>query len=459
MISEKKYFAVIGSPVLHSKSPQMMNSVLSGFTKSGEKFNHGHYTRFAVTCAEDALFLFDEIGLKGINITSPLKAQILPFLDEICVPASIIGAVNTVVKEDGKLKGYNTDYIGVVKALQNNDVEIKGLTCLILGAGDAGRAAAYGLKDAGAAKVIIANRTFDRAVKAAKSLDCDAANSSDLEQIITGTDPKIDLIVSALPANVQLIKKEWLNKTIVVFDAVYNQSQLTADANEVGCKVIRGEEWLLNQAVPAYKYFTQSLDDFPRPDERKMTDHLYNRSTETIAKKNVILIGFPGVGKSAVGEYLAKDMGYKYIDTDAMIVSREKMTISDIFKKKSEPYFRFVETLVLKSVAEQYGANDSEEDIILSCGGGIILDRENCNILSKLGTVVWLYSSVETTVGRIHDNSRPILTNMPTKAIQKLFNKRRALYFESSDLVVNSEHSIKDVSDKIKEEVLSIRVD
>ncbi|MDA3842960.1 MAG: hypothetical protein PF588_01160 [Candidatus Kapabacteria bacterium] len=457
MIPEKEYFAVVGSPVLHSKSPQIMNSLLSGQSPEGKEIDYGHYTRFAVYGVEDALFLMNEIGVKGINVTSPYKSDLLSYLNDISKDASAIGAVNTIIKENGRYKGYNTDHIGVAIALRRNGVKIKGSNCLIIGAGDAGRAAAFGLKRAGAGKVIFVNRTFLNASSAAKKMNCESAKIADLENILKSDNPKINLLISALPSNVQVVNKEWLNKDIAILDAVYNNSQLISDAQAMNCKVIPGEEWLLNQAVPAYQYFTKSLPEFPLADEYMMREKLYNYSPGVTVKNSIVLIGFSGTGKTVIGKHLAQNLGFEFIDTDEIIEKQERMSIPDIFKNKGELYFRAAEAKVLKTISDNNMLICSNRGTVVSCGGGIVLNKDNRKILKNLGTVVWLYSSVRTSVKRIRDHSRPLLINLTQNEIRKIFEERRSLYFELSDLVVNSERSVQEVSDKIKAEVLSVR--
>ena len=134
-------FAVTGNPVLHSKSPVIFNTI---FQRLGMSDSHV-YTRIAANTPAEAMFLFKELRLTGMNVTAPFKANIMVYLDEVDDAAKTIGGVNTVVREEMGIKGYNTDYMGVTGALATRGIDLEGKRCVVLGAGGAGRAAVYGL--------------------------------------------------------------------------------------------------------------------------------------------------------------------------------------------------------------------------------------------------------------------------------------------------------------------------
>ena len=138
-----KLFAVTGNPILFSKSPNLFNPFF-------EKNNiDAKYLRLSANTAEEVICLFKELGIDGMSITAPFKTEILPLLDEIDEISKQIGAVNTVIKKDDKLFGFNTDYYGITNTL--NSVENKKV--VVLGAGGAAKAVIYSLKKNGAAIV------------------------------------------------------------------------------------------------------------------------------------------------------------------------------------------------------------------------------------------------------------------------------------------------------------------
>lgn len=117
-------------------------------------------------------------------------------------------------------------------------------------------------------------------------------------------------------------------------------------------------------------------------------------------RKNILLIGFMGTGKSTVSARLKKELDMKEVDTDMLIEKRQGMTISDIFAKKGEEAFRNMETELLKELK-------SERNLIISCGGGMALRDENAAVMKEAGTVVWLTAEPETILERVKHDDRP----------------------------------------------------
>ena len=129
------------------------------------------YAAFHVRPEElgDAVRGIRALGYRGINVTIPHKVEVMQYLDEIDEGARIVGAVNTIVNESGKLIGYNTDGIGYVRSLkEETGIELKGKSVLLLGAGGAARGVAYALAKEGASRIYIANRTKERALELAR---------------------------------------------------------------------------------------------------------------------------------------------------------------------------------------------------------------------------------------------------------------------------------------------------
>lgn len=149
---------------------------------------------------------------------------------------------------------------------------------------------------------------------------------------------------------------------------------------------------------------------------------------------NIYLVGFMGCGKSAVAQELGRQTGLKVIDTDAQIVKREGMEISDIFADKGESAFRDIETNVLKEVSRK-GGN------IISCGGGIILRDENITVMKRHGIVILLTAEPDTIYRRIcNDDKRPLLNDdMSVKHISDMLEKRRNFYEQAADIMIKTD--------------------
>ncbi|NOU19698.1 MAG: shikimate dehydrogenase [Bacteroidales bacterium] len=237
-----KLFAVFGNPVLHSKSPQLFNSI---FEKS---HIDAYYTRIRVQKCEDVARTIRSLNIIGANITTPFKECIIPMLDSLSPEAEQIGAVNTILNDNGYLKGFNTDYLGVVKSIEEAGIDIFGKRCLVLGAGGASRAAVFGLMNSGA-EVFIENRTQSKALEIANHLGCNVAQFND---IIDG----VDIVVSTLLPHVALPDFNWNSGIKLFLDANYRKSNLSIEAQNAGINIIRGDRWLIHQAIASFSIFT-----------------------------------------------------------------------------------------------------------------------------------------------------------------------------------------------------------
>ena len=172
-------------------------------------------------------------------------------------------------------------------------------------------------------------------------------------------------------------------------------------------------------------------------------------------KNNIILIGFMGCGKSTVGKQLAQDYGMCFLDTDAWIEDKEKITISEIFAAKGEAYFReletkCLETLLKENIEESYNSKSGK---VISVGGGLPVKEENRRLLKKLGTVIYLKATEETIYERLKkDTTRPLLQgDNPKQKIRELMDTREDKYIEASDLVVVVDcKKVVDVLDEIQ---------
>lgn len=151
--------------------------------------------------------------------------------------------------------------------------------------------------------------------------------------------------------------------------------------------------------------------------------------------KNIILIGFMGAGKTTVGKLLAHERGMKFIDTDERIEAEQQKSIPDLFSEYGEPYFRDLETELLKRM------QDDTSGAVLSVGGGMPVRKENRTLLRKLGCVVYLSATKETILKRVKgDGSRPMLNGGDLEArVEKLMRDREALYRQAAHLDIRTD--------------------
>ncbi len=270
-MNKRRLFGVVGNPVLHSKSPMLFNSLFNA------QNTNAFYTRMAADSAAEAIRFFKEACFQGMNVTAPFKEEIIQFLDFVEPEAEKLQAVNTVYWNGKRLCGKNTDILGVVNALKEKGVQANNKKCLLIGAGGAGKAAAYGLIKSGAQLTII-NRTFAKAEKMACAFGCKAEKIEKLSENIR----KNQIIVSTLSADKELISINDINANHVIFDANYKKSYLTKIAEKKQCVLVKGESWLLHQAVPAFEVFLKQ-----KPNIKIMRNAL----NETLPDKEKLLIG------------------------------------------------------------------------------------------------------------------------------------------------------------------------
>lgn len=156
--------------------------------------------------------------------------------------------------------------------------------------------------------------------------------------------------------------------------------------------------------------------------------------------KNIFLIGFMGSGKSTVASCLSKDYGMEIIEMDQIIVEREGMSIPDIFAQKGEPYFRDAETNLVIEI-------QSEENKVVSCGGGVVLREKNVEEMKKSGKIVLLNAKPETILERVKaDDNRPLLHgNKNVEFISNMMEQRRLKYEGAADFVVQTDGKTADV--------------
>ncbi len=149
--------------------------------------------------------------------------------------------------------------------------------------------------------------------------------------------------------------------------------------------------------------------------------------------KNIVLTGFMGTGKTEVGRLLARRLGYTFIDADSVIEEEQGIPITEIFKRFGEPYFRDIESAVIKRLSEM-------ERAVISTGGGAVLRQENMDNLKKKGIIICLMASPETIYERTkNDSSRPLLqVENPLQRIKELLEFRRP-YYERADIMVNTD--------------------
>jgi shikimate dehydrogenase len=215
------------------------------------------YVPFRVTDLEGALRGARALGIRGLGVSMPFKLHVIPLLDALEPLAARIGAVNTIVHDDGVLTGHNTDAAGAVAALREALPELEGRRVLVLGAGGAARAIVHGLRDAGA-DVELTNRTEERAVELAA-----LTGARHVPWLRAIRDLEHDALVNATSVGMREVDPgcplppSSLREGLVVMDIVYKplETALVRAARERGCAVVRGERMLLHQAARQFALY------------------------------------------------------------------------------------------------------------------------------------------------------------------------------------------------------------
>lgn len=261
MDSNTVLYGVIGDPVGHSKSPAMMNRA----------FRHlginGAYGAFHVTPERlgDAIAGMRALGVRGLNVTIPHKVNVMAFLDEVHEGARAAGAVNTIVNEDGRLIGYNTDGIGYVRSLKEEaEPDLRGKTIIVLGAGGAARGILWALTQEKPEQVLLANRTFEKAQQLAAAFSSQSQVSAlswdELHDACADADVMINTTSVGMSPNIDAVPIDagWLRPGSVASDLIYNpmKTAFLQQAEQRGCRIHTGLGMFIYQGAYALEYWT-----------------------------------------------------------------------------------------------------------------------------------------------------------------------------------------------------------
>ncbi len=257
---------VIGDPVEHSLSPLMHNAAFRHLDLDYVYVPY-HVKKDTLGSAISGAI---SLGIKGLNVTIPHKTEVIKYLDSLDKSAELIGAVNTIKFSDGYAKGYNTDGIGAVKAIEEVSSVINKKV-VILGAGGAARAIAFQISLDGAGSIVIANRTVEKAIKLHKEL-VEKLNvnvkSIDLGEKLKKELLDADILINTTPIGMYpnadqepLVKAEMMYEDLIVKDCVYNplRTGLIIEAEKCGAKTISGLKMLIYQGMESFRIWTSVI--------------------------------------------------------------------------------------------------------------------------------------------------------------------------------------------------------
>ena len=385
---------LLGRKLGHSYSPQI-HAMLGSYS----------YALFEKEPEEIEAFL--KCGdWAGINVTVPYKKSVIPYLDELTPTAEKLGAVNVIVRRNGRLIGHNTDFFGFQTMLNASKLDISGKKALVLGSGGASNTVCAVLNDAGAEVVIISRSGENNYTNL--HLHKDAA-------LIVNTTP-----VGMYPnTGIAPVDLEQFPNLQGVLDVVYNpaRTKLLLDAEKnTNLVCANGLLMLVAQAKEAAEWFTDASisDDVIEPILHTLENQM----------QNIILIGMPGCGKTTVGKLLAESTGKAFVDSDERIVALAGKSIPEIFADDGEAVFRDWETTALAQLSKQSG-------LVIATGGGCVTRECNYGLLHQNGRIFWL----QRDLNLLPVDGRPL---SQANKLEVLYKIRKPMYEAFADHTVSN---------------------
>lgn len=342
-----------------------------------------------------------------LNITTPYKKlafDLCEIKDEV---AKTTGNINLILKKDGLLKGYNTDFHGLEELFKFE--KIQGKNFAVLGDGAVSGTTVEFLKQRGAEKIKVFSRKNNDYLKDEKYKD-------------------FDCLINATTVSPDILDK--FENLKLVIDLKYSplNSNLLILSKEKNIKVKNGISMLLRQAYEnIYTVFDKKID--------------INITKLELIKKNynIVLVGMPGSGKTVIGKKIAEKLDMRFLDTDTLIEEKaDNKKVMDIIKNDGQKVFRALEKNQIKSLEFTKGA-------IISTGGGSVEDEENRKILRKNSIVFY----IERDISKLETKNRPLSTNL-----NEIFDKRDKLYRLVSDEIVFNDEVEDTVNQIIKKVIL-----
>lgn len=360
---------------------------------------------------DDLKNFFRARPFKAINVTHPYKEACVPFLDVLDETAKTIGVVNTIIDENGRLVGYNTDLLALKHLIRTYFPDDPGTKTAIIGNGATSKSIVKAMEALG----------YQTPSVYARNPNEGEFHLGDIEG-----NTAIEVIVHATPVGMYPDNEGALSFSLdsfmnlkLVFDLIYNplRTNLLMKAEKLGVPVMNGLEMLVEQARESQKRFFR---DYDPPSTHSIVNTIRRKIT------NVTLIGLPFSGKSHFGRLLKDRLDKPLIDIDQSIENAENAPVHAIFKKKGEAYFRKTEEAKVIEVAKRYGQ-------IIIPGGGIIMNERAMRTLKQNSVIIFL----DLNLNLIDEDvmkGRP-LAKTP-EALERLKEERQPLYEQYADHII-----------------------
>lgn len=421
-------YGLIGDHLGHSFSKQIQ-------TRIAEIENVKDYDYQLVELDKEEFKEFmEKKDFKGINVTIPYKKDVIPYLDEMDESAKAIGAVNTIINVDGKLKGYNTDFGGFLYMVKAHNVHMEGKKVLIIGNGGACAAVKAVCKHENAKDIVIVSRSANRG-----AIGYDEMYTSHLDaDIVVNTSP-VGMFPNIVNAPIDV---SWFHKLECVLDVVYNPilTRLCFEAQEADIKRVIGLEMLIAQAKYTFEIIENMSFDDSIIDEIKK-EMLKDRC-------NIVLIGMPSAGKTTIGKMLEEKLGKEFFDLDDMIIAKAGKSIPEIFQESGEAGFRAIETEVAIEASKM-------NNKIIATGGGVVKHKVNMDFLRLNGITIFIDRDIDKLISS--DPNRPLSSSK--QALQQMYKERYPLYQKYAAYIAVNNANIEETVDDIVNAYHSILID
>lgn len=409
-------YGLTGEVLGHSFSPEIH-----------AQFNIENYGLYEIP-KEKIEDFFREAPFDGVNVTIPYKEIAMKHCVQHDEASKMIGALNTLVKTPEGLHGYNSDLSGFIAMCTYTGIDFTGKKVVILGSGGTSKTACYASKIMGAAKTSVISRKgttyeirYDHDVRFTTYEDSEILNEA---QILINTTP-----VGMFPNNEEMpINLDLLPNLSGVVDVIYNplETRLVLEAKKRNVPATNGLFMLIAQAYVAGKYFLHEWEEYKdlSKDDIEKIEAVYQELLRK--KKNIVLTGMPGSGKSTIGKLYAQKYQKPFADTDEEFEKTFGISPKDCILNEGEEAFREKETQIAVAVSKLNG-------YVIATGGGIILKERNINVLKQNGDIVYLHRRLKdlATEGRPLSRGR--------EKLKALYYKRLPIYLSKAKKVIRVE--------------------
>jgi shikimate dehydrogenase len=388
-----------------------------------ERFGLYNYELIEVSEAElDALLRAK--AFDGLNVTIPYKRTVMPYCDELMENAQTIGSVNTLINRNGRIIGENTDCYGFAYMARSAGIAFEGMKVIVLGSGGTSLMAQAAARNGRAREVVCISRS----------------GPDNYENLYRHYDA--DIIVNATPVGMypdnarSVIALEPFLSCKGVIDVVYNplHTRLLLEARRLNIPHTGGLIMLVAQAKRAAELFTGIMID----------DALIDTVTAELCASltNIVITGMPGSGKSTLAHMLGEKLVREVLEMDALIEAQAGMSIPELFAQRGEAGFRALE----REVAAQAGRRTG---VIISTGGGALLDGENYKNLKQNGNIVLL----ERDLSRLEMCGRPLSKSLPD--LERMYRERKPVYEACADFRADNNGSVQTTLENVLKKIYS----